>query len=72
MPVPTKTVHLVGQSNAGKSWLRSVVFERRSPLELILEKRELKLVVSKLRSNDFLHVDVWGKEHVVSESVAIR
>jgi len=56
-----RTIHLVGSANAGKSWLRSVVFHRRIPLELVLEKRETKLAVTNVRNTDFVHLDIWGK-----------
>ena len=58
---PIRTIYLVGLANAGKSWLRTVVFDRKLPLELVLERRETKLNVTNVRNTDFLYLDIWGK-----------
>ena len=57
----TPVLFVVGPANSGKTWMRTVVFERRLPLDLVLERRESKVVVTKMSNTDLLSVDIWGK-----------
>ena len=63
MPPPLRTIYLMGPANSGKTWMKTVVFEHRLPLDLVLERRETQVSVCKVRNTDFLHLDIWGMFH---------
>jgi len=58
MPTTPKRILLLGRGS-GKTWMRSVVFERKSPLDLVLLDRRPsnKLHITQVRNT--LAVDIW-------------